>query len=230
MLSIATYYTSFNKTRWVWLIFLFLLLAVSTKILPVTLVEKYEARTAICNPAELDKDKTYYLHILGAGYTLDPKLVATSQLSIYTLPRLVEAVRIANILPNYKIITSGNCTSGLESQASVVARAAIELGIPPENCEILESPANTAEEISEFVKRYGIKKNVIVVSDAIHLPRAMMLYKRAGMNVIGAPTNFKVKIVPDETSRFSLPSLRSIDLMNEYLREKLKFWKDQLNY
>ena len=40
----------------------------------------------------LDKSKTYYLHVLGLGYSLDTRLSATKQLSDVTLSRLIEAI------------------------------------------------------------------------------------------------------------------------------------------
>jgi uncharacterized SAM-binding protein YcdF (DUF218 family) len=227
ILVISTYYVSFKKTKWGWYLLIMLFLTVSTRILPATLVSDYEAKTPICNPNKLEQNKTYYLHVLGSGYSLDPKLPPTSQLSKNTLARLIEAMRISQTLPKYKIVSSGHSKLGMESQASVVRRAAISLGIPPENCKILPTPANTAEEIHAFVAKFGITKNVIVVSDAMHLPRALMLYKNAGVMAIGAPTNFQVKQGANDSNNLSFPSMSSVNLMNSYLRERLKYWKDE---
>ena len=225
-LAISTYYCSFKKFRWFWAVFILLFLAVSTKILPAKLVANYEAETPVLNPDILDKNETYYIHVLGAGYSLDKRLPATSQLSIYELARLVEGIRISRFLPRYKIVTSGDSRLGLESQASVARRAAVELGIPFENCEILPTPKNTSEEVQAFASKFGTDKKVIVVSTAIHLPRALMLYKKAGIHAIGAPTSFKVKKGINDNNGLHFPSMSSIDLMNEYLRERLKYWKD----
>lgn len=204
-----------------------LFLSTSTKILPATLIASYEAKTPKLNPSILNKDQTYYLHVLGGGYSLDSTIPATSQLSTITLARLVEAIRVSKSLPHYKIVSSGYSSLDLESQASVVRRAAIELGIPPQNCEILSSPSNTSEEVQAFVSKFGKTKNVIVVSDAMHLPRALMLYNKAGITVIGAPTNFKVKNGTNDKNGFRFPSLSSVNLMSDYLRERLKYWKDE---
>lgn len=62
---------------------------------------------------------------MGAGYSLDPRLPATSQLSTTTLARLIEALRISYYLPYFKLVSSGYSRFGLESQAAVVKRAAI---------------------------------------------------------------------------------------------------------
>ena len=223
---ILTYHYSFRCIRWLWFILIISFLATSTKILPATLIASYEGKTPVFDLSTLNKDQTYYLHVLGSGYSLDPNLSATSQLSTTTLARLVEAIRISKSLSHFKIISSGYSSLGLESQASVVRRAAVELGIPRANCEILPTPSNTSEEVQAFVSKFGKTKNVIVVSDAMHLPRALMLYKKSGVIAVGAPTNFKVKKGANDKNGLSFPSLSSVNLMSDYLRERLKYWKD----
>lgn len=223
---ILTYRFSFRRIRWLWFILIISFIATSTRILPATLITSYEAKTPVLDPTTLNKDQTYYLHILGSGYSLDPNLPATAQLSTTTLARLIEAIRISKSLAYYKIVSSGYSSLELESQASVVRRAAIELGIPSQNCKILPTPRNTSEEVQAFVSKFGTTKNVIVVSDAIHVPRALMLYKKAGITAIGAPTNFKVKNGANDYNGLSFPSLSSVNLMSDYLRERLKYWKD----
>ncbi|WP_318643117.1 YdcF family protein [Flavobacterium ardleyense] len=226
ILIFAAYRYEYKKVKLPFLILIILFLATSTRILPSKLIAFYEAKTPVFDPSELDKNQIYYIHILGSGYSLDPNLPATSQLSTTTLARLVEGIRISKLLPHFILVSSGYSSFGLESQASVVRRAAIELGIPAQNCEILPTPSNTSEEVSAFVTKFGKTKNVIVVSNAIHLPRALMLYKKCGVNPLGAPTNFKVKKGANDHNGLSFPSLNSVDLMSDYLRERLKYWKD----
>jgi len=204
---------------------LFFLMA-TTKWIPTKLVAQYESKVTVCQPKLLDTTSTYYIHILGAGYCLDPKLPATSQLEPTAITRLVEGIRIARQLPHYKLVTSAYSKYGLESQASVAKRAAIDLGIPSQNIEMLTTPSNTAEEVEAFVKKFGTTKKVIVVSDALHLPRAVMLYKKAGIIAIPAPSNFLIKQGPNDYNGLTFPSYKSLSLMNNYFREQLKYWKD----
>ncbi len=223
---ILSYYHSIRKCRCLYFILIISILTTSTKILPATLVESCEAKTPVLNPKTLDDTELYYLHILGAGYSIDPSLPATSQLSQTTLARLVEAIRISKSLSHYKIVSSGYSRLNLESQASVVRRAAVELGIPAENCEFLPTPTNTVEEVKAFTSKFGKSKNVVVISDAMHLPRALMLYKREGVSAVGAPTNFKIKNGANDYNGISFPSLSSVNLMSDYLLERAKYWKD----
>ena len=226
LLLILTYKLNIQKAYWLWIFYFILFLVCATSYLPKYLVKKHENKKSIINLNLIDTSKTYYLHVLGAGYSLEKRLSATKQLSDVTLTRLIEAIRISKFLPNYIIVSSGHSNLGLESQASVVKRAAIELGTSEENIEMLTTPSNTAEEVSAFVNRFGTSKNVIVISDALHIPRAIMLYKKNGIVAVPAPTNFKVKQGINDYNGLTLPSISSMDLMNEYLREQLKYLKD----
>ena len=221
-------YTPVINIRILWSSLILLFILSSTHYVPAQLIKNYESKFTVWSPEFIESSETYYLHVLGAGYSLDPALPATSQLSTTTLARMIEGIRIARQLPNYTIVTSGYSKYGLESQASIVKKAAIELGIPSEHIEILETPSNTAEEVAAFVEQFGTQKKVVVVTDALHLPRVIMLYKKAGITAIGAPATFQVKKGPNDYSGLTFPSYRSISLMNAYLRERLKYWKDSL--
>lgn len=225
-LGILTYYKSLRKSSWYWGIFIIIGIISTTNIIPNYLVKHYESKVTICNPKLFDTSKIYYIHVLGAGYSLDSRLPATAQLNQFTLSRLVEGIRIARQLPKYVIVTSAYSRLGLEPQASVTKRAAIELGIPNQNIEMLTTPSNTAEEVEAFVKKFGTTKKVIVVSDALHLPRAVMLYNKAGISAIPAPSNFLIKQGPNDYNGLTFPSYKSLSLMNNYFREQLKYWKD----
>lgn len=225
-LMVLSYKFNIQKFYWWWFFCFFLFFICSTSYLPKYLVKNHENKINIFNVNDIDTTKTFYIHVLGAGYSLDKRLSATQQLSDITLSRLIEAIRIARRLPKYVMVTSAYSRFGLESQASVAKRAAIELGIPNQNIQMLTTPSNTTEEVAAFVNQFGVHKNVIVVSDAMHLPRALMLYQKKGINAIPAPTNFKVKQGINDYNGITLPSIFSLDLMNEYLREQLKFWKD----
>lgn len=225
-LIVLTRSYTFKKIKSFWIILSVFFLVMSTHYVPSKLVAAYESQIPVCNPDFLETTETHYLHVLGAGYSLDPTLPATAQLSTTTLARLAEGIRIARQLPNYKLITSGYSNYGLESQASVARRAAIELGISSEHIAILKTPSNTVEEVAAFVDQFGTQKKVIVVSDALHLPRAIMLYQKAGINAIGAPASFRVKKGPNDYNGLTFPCYSSMSLMNAYLRERLKYWKD----
>jgi len=225
-LAYITFRKGWKSTKWGWSSMLFFWLLCATQALPAFLIKRYEATMKVCQPHLLDTTQTYHIHVLGAGYALDPRLPATAQLSQVTLSRLVEGIRVARQLPYYTLVTSAHSSLGLESQASVAKRAAVALGIPTQNIKMLTSPSNTSEEVQAFVNQFGTHKKVIVVSDAMHLPRALMLYKKQGISAIPASSGVKIPIGPNTSSSLQWPSLASCNLMNEYLREQLKYFKD----
>ncbi|MGB5244468.1 MAG: ElyC/SanA/YdcF family protein, partial [Lutimonas sp.] len=158
-------------------------------------------------------------------YTPDPNLSATAQLDLRTLGRLIEGIQIFEQLPKSLLITSAFAHKNTESQASVARRAAIELGLPKEKIDVLETPSNTWEEVQAFKARFGDTFIPIVVTDASHMPRAIKMFQAAGFNPIAAPTNYKVKHGRHSSYGFSLPNVQSIQLMDSWLHEVLAEWK-----
>ena len=189
--------------------------------MPKRLIMNLEDQYEVIELEKLDTSKPYYIHVLGAGYDLDKRLQATSQLDLKTLGRLTEGIRVFRKLPNAVLVTSGNSAVGLESQASVAKRAALELGVPADKIQMLETPTTTLEEVLAFKYKFGKNKNVIVATDAAHMPRAMQMYRAAGYEPVAAPTNFKVKFDTNNYHGISWPNVGSFQMMNEWLHEML---------
>jgi uncharacterized SAM-binding protein YcdF (DUF218 family) len=167
------------------------------------------------------RDGKVFIHVLGGGYSLSKGAPANVQLGSPTLVRLIEGIRIHRLLANSILVTSGCSSVGFESQASVVRRAAIMLGVDSTKIEMLETPSNTWEEAEALKEKIGSNQNVIVVSDAVHLPRATAFFRTQGFHVVGAPASF---LIPDNTQEKPLkwlPSIRNIELSNIILREHL---------
>jgi uncharacterized SAM-binding protein YcdF (DUF218 family) len=217
--------------RWSLFVGIIFFLVCSTNYIPNNLIRGFEKQYPVLIPLSLDPNKHYNIHVLGSGYKLDNNLPAIAQLKTSALVRLSEGIRIYNLLPRKTLVTSGYSALNLESQASVSRRAAIELGVSPQKIKMLESPTTTQEEMLAFKDNFGKNANVILVTDAQHMPRAMRIYQAEGFDPIPAPTNFKVKFGPNSYNGFSLPNFSSMQLMQEWFREflatlKFHFTKD----
>ena len=202
-------------------------LVCTTSYIPKRLIMNLEDQYEVIDLEKLDTSKPYYIHVLGAGYDLDKRLQATSQLDLKTLGRLTEGIRVFRKLPNAVLVTSGNSAVGLESQASVAKRAALELGVPADKIQMLETPTTTLEEVLAFKNKFGKNKNVIVATDAAHMPRAIQMYRAAGYKPVAAPTNFRVKFDTNNYNGISWPNVGSFQMMNDWIRAEMAMvkWK-----
>ena len=133
-----------------------------------------------------------YIIILGGVHTSVQGLPATSELKSSSLERLVEAVRIFRLHPEAQIITSGFADGDVSSNAEKVKQAAILLGVPKNKILTENFPQDTEEEAQLIAPRV-LDKNVVLVTSANHLPRAMAYFQQYGVNAIPAPASPWVK-------------------------------------
>ncbi len=157
----------------------------------------------------------------GGGYTSDSRLEANAKLSWPTLGRLTEAIRIARLFDNSILVLSGTIASGNETLASVERRAAILFGFDSTRIVTLETPGTTQEEAEAFVKYVGRNVNLILVTDALHLPLGMFFFRERGLNPYPAPTNFFIKMDENPFAFHWLPSVENMLLMDRVWREWL---------
>ncbi len=138
------------------------------------------------------KNSKFKILVLGSGYGHDSELSSTNLLCSSAKSRLLEAVKIADNLPNSQIITSGYSASGKTPGAIVLKNAAIELGIDSSRIFTQTEPHNTKAEAQTFAKKfYSPQDTVILVTSAIHMPRAFQHLKNAGVkNIIPAPCDY----------------------------------------
>ena len=204
------------------ILILFIIVLASTSYLPKRLVRSIERQNEALRVSDLNSKNRYFIFVLAAGYEHDEKLPALGQLNQVSLGRLVEAIRIFRSLRRAVLVTSGCTFFDTKPQAIVTKEAACELGVV-ENCiETLETPSNTKEEAQAFFDRFGDVSNLILVTDALHMPRALKIFKSFNINPIAAPTNYRVKFGVNSYNGFTLPRLKSLILLRYWFNEKLK--------
>lgn len=163
-------------------------------------------------PSFKNSSKTIdYIIILGCSHTNDKTLPTTSRLKACSLQRLVEAIRIYQLHPEAKIITSGGAFGQQTSNAQAVKQAAISLGIPENNIITENFPKDTQEE-AELISPRVIGTNVVLVTNADHMPRAIKYFKQNGVNPIAAPAGHWVKNnTAHKNWRYYIPSSNKIE-------------------
>lgn len=142
-----------------------------------------------------------YIVVLGHGHRLDPRLVITSQVSSTAAVRLLEGLRIQRRWPQSQLILSGGAAFGSTPNSAMMYRLAQALGMGRDSLPIVrfESPRNTREEalrVAQFLRDKGesaANANLVLVTEASHMPRAMALFKGVGLDPIAAPTRHRVR-------------------------------------
>ncbi|WP_339792891.1 ElyC/SanA/YdcF family protein [uncultured Imperialibacter sp.] len=166
----------------------------STSLVPNHLIRQLESSYPVFEPGQLTfSDEPMPIIVLGAGYGYNEKLSPLSRLSTTTLGRLVEAVRVYQALPGAKVAGSAGLIHQSINQAQAIAEGALALGVLPSDTLQLRGALNTWEEAGKFVVRFGKGSRVVIATDAIHMRRAMMLFKARGLQPIAAPTNHLIK-------------------------------------
>lgn len=162
-----------------------------------------------------------YIVVLGAGGTPDPALTKLQQLSGSPLFRVMQGISIAKALPEATLVFSSAGRPGYPSQASMYAAFAKEWGIAETRLDTIPTPTITREEAEHFKARFPEATTVILVSSALHQPRAKRLFERQGLRVIPAPSDYTIRRHPAGNRYEWVPSLQSLQRWNSYLHEKI---------
>ncbi len=119
------------------------------------------------------------------------------------------------------IIVSGAALEGRISEAQMMANALRQQDIPSE-AVIIENRSYTTYEnalytMVELKKRYI--DHVLIVTSALHMPRAMAVFKKQGITAIAAPSAPQI-IVPSEPGfSFWQPNMRALDASRSIIKE-----------
>jgi len=171
---------------------LFLFYLSTTPFLFYSVAFSWERNFEVFDCTKLPKNTRAKIVVLGSGYSHDQTLPRAALLGPSALSRLVEAVRIAHLFPNSILHTSGYSATGKTPGAIYLKDAAIELGIGAERISMQPEPKNTKSEAEVFAKSHYKKiDTVILVTSAIHIPRAQKHFTDAGVqNLFVTPADY----------------------------------------
>lgn len=124
--------------------------------------------------------------VLGGCHASDPRMPTVAQLCSSSLFRLLEGLRILNANPQARLFVSGYAGADSRPHAEVMRDAAISLGVDPLRIQTFPTPRDTEEEAHLMAPLLG-QKPFALVSEASHLPRAVVFFKNEGLNPIPAP-------------------------------------------
>jgi uncharacterized SAM-binding protein YcdF (DUF218 family) len=142
---------------------------------------------------KLDARKRYTVVVLGAGVGHDKQLQARHSLSSSERLRLKEGLYWARKLPNSMLWVSGpRPKPGYPAQGEVALQAALDAGISPDRVSGLITGTNTWGELEAYAAWSKTKPDgpFVLVTSALHMPRAVQLAKKLGLDPLPAPSNY----------------------------------------
>ena len=184
-------------------------------------LEKLEAQYLPFNVDRISADlkkQIQYVVVLGAGHVSDSSLPVTSQIGCASLYRLVEGIRISQVLPNTHLIISGGVGYDPVPNANIVAEVAGILKGNNASVLIENRPRDTMEE-AQLLQSILAKKPFVLVTSAAHMPRAMEIFAERGMAPVAAPTDFMLKRHVNPPAGLLFPSADNLILAKKIFYE-----------
>jgi uncharacterized SAM-binding protein YcdF (DUF218 family) len=157
-----------------------LLILTSYSTLPDRLLSALEQENAPFVSQSQPLNEIKWIVILGSGNMSQPGTARDTALTSSSLFRVVEGVRLHRSLPQAKLLFCGGPTNNETPEAETMAQAALALGVPEQDIAREATSLDTADQV-ERVKEIVKSDKFILVSSAFHLPRAMFLFKRSGL-------------------------------------------------
>jgi len=193
---------------------------ITSPFLPDLLVRSLESRyPSLLDISKLNTNDSVYILVLGAGSADNKSLPPNDRLSPNSLLRLSEAIRLHRLLKSSHLVLRGSVEGENETDSDQFMQTAIALGVEENKIHFLGTPENTRLEAFEFTRKFGTNNTLILVTDAIHMPRAMLLFQKAGQKPIPAPTNHLVKSKQKQDISDWGPSALNIEKMEYAMHE-----------
>lgn len=165
--------------------------------------------------------------VLSGGENFQKGRPALSSLPPSTLARLAEGVRLFRILgerPTLWVVGGGGFTG---SGVPLMAQAAWELGVPKEKVRWLTASRNTWEDAALVAQTLG-SSSLILVTSALHMPRALQSFWAQGLLPIPAPCGHRA--LPTRSVQAFFPSSHALSTSALALREHLALLWYRLRY
>ena len=170
---------------------------------PVELTTHYEAGILLGGIASFDK--------LGNGYLNN---ASDRFIAISTLYKTGVIKKI--------VISAGNINKEKPNEAAFLLKRMAQLGIPMQDI-IIEGKSRSTFENAFFTKRIidslKFTPPYILVSSAMHIPRAVSVFKKAGLEVVPYPCNYTVIKRSFSAGDYLIPKLYIINDWSYFLKE-----------
>jgi uncharacterized SAM-binding protein YcdF (DUF218 family) len=184
---------------------------------------EFESQRTEVGGQKLGGEAPRFIMVLGQDVSADTNRPPAARFADEALKRIIEGVRLHRLLTNSTLLVSvSGPTVTQEEKQRVMGELLLIFGLPTNAVKVCASAWDTEDEV-RWCKNVVGTNRVIIVSSASHLPRAMLLGRKSGLNAVAAPSGFLVDTVTQSPfspgwffpSSFSL--YKSERAMNEYL-------------
>ena len=163
--------------------------------------------------------------LLGGGVSPPTPATIYSQLSV-SADRLLVTKRLYDAGKAPIILASGgtaDTNSNVESEAAQTSLILQSWGVEVDDIVTEELSTNTRQNMQETIKLLGnaSSKRILLVTSAMHMPRAMAIFNTSGLEVIPVPAN---RLISQSTTRIKnrwIPNAISLGGSSRALREHL---------
>ena len=164
------------------------------------------------------------LVVLTGGASATTGLPVTSRLGQSSTARALEAVRLYYLMNTPKIVVSGGSGNPFVSvsEAALIREFLIDLRVTDKNIIVEERSRDTYEN-GKAIQRLQLKRPLILITSAGHMPRALNVFRSLGMNPLAAPCDFKAKRSIADPLRF-FPSAGALSASRDAIYEYLATW------
>jgi uncharacterized SAM-binding protein YcdF (DUF218 family) len=142
-------------------------------------------------PAKVDT-----IIVLGGGFDGRVSAVRHNQELLAAGDRFVEALRLARLYPEARILVTGGFGSLIqegETDAVIAKRFYEGMGISPERL-LFEGQSRNTEENAQMTREMINAQPgdvQLLVTSAFHMPRSIGLFRAAGLDVVAWPTDYR---------------------------------------
>ena len=130
-----------------------------------------------------------WIVVLGSGLSEDATLPATTRLDRHFLARLIEGVRLARLVPEARLVLSLPGRLAVADKEALSVELCEALALPADRTALITTARDTADE-ARLVAELAAGAPMALVTSAAHLPRALALFRGAGLDPLPCPTDY----------------------------------------
>jgi len=153
------------------------------------------------SPYDLVSGKTFdVIVVLGGGVAGKGTLRPADELSSSSIKRTVCGVELFSRAVAPRILFSGygwDFSGDEPSEGTIMKAFAVQLGVPADAILVEDRSRNTYENAIESKRMVG-NASVLLVTSAVHIPRALGLFRRQGLDATPFPCGYLVANRPSD--------------------------------